>query len=416
MSDVRWGTQALDERPIRTSAYRTAEARSRELDVAPSPPLPLTSKPQTSVDISKSAVDKPQQKQLRQMPENQLPIPADGMPSLWQAVSAVRQVLIWGGTLTMPGEEPILGWGSEHAVNVATMWAAHTNVRFPCSEPDHVEKGMHASGDPGKVALRATPRLGLFAIPSENSLVGEGSGKTHLARLLGAFCAVPTLETSPTGAAMARIIGVMHATMFLDEAAGYFTNRKMEMSKEILENGYTQSWMNSMSGSTRRMWGNSLYTVENFGPAALVTVSNPKLEGSKELRPLMSRFITIRFKQAPKGYRPPVVQEKDAKTIEGIAVTLQKRIMPLASMLREATFAMPEYMTPREAEIWESLLLCAAVTDQDRADYGARYGVALEPIWVPRMLAAADWMINDGEGKEKARQQWADFTSGPWNS
>jgi len=253
----------------------------------------------------------------------------------------------------------------------------------------------------------------MFAVPAEGSEVGEGSGKTYLARVLAALCAVPTLETEPTGPALARIMGLMHATLFLDEGAGYFSNRRHDMSRAVWENGYSRAGPPALNGSTKRVWGNQLYSVSNFGPAALVTVATPDLMGDERLRPLLSRFIKLFFRQAPKGYRPPRLRPAVWEAIDVYTQYIQSLLMANATTIASATFQVPDFLSPRKAEIWEPLFVMAAWVDKDLAERRALAKAAgystegLEPVWVKRILAACDWIENDGEEKERIKAQIA---------
>ncbi len=373
------GASATATRPVRTSTYRQANG-SAPLDVR---------------DLAPPA--QPVSAGLARQGREEDP------PTLSETVEAAELWLRYAGTLTKSGAPDYLGWGSDHTLWVALMWALHTHVRASCSDAQHIKDGGHDPDAPGEVLLPATPRLGLFAIPAEGSEVGEGSGKTYLARVLAALCAVPTLETEPTGPALARIMGLMHATLFLDEGAGYFSDgAQHNMSKAILENGYSKAGPAAMSGSTKRVWGNKLYSVGNFGPVALVTVATPSLMGNTRLRPLLSRFIKLYFRQAPEGYRPPRIRPAVWQGIDVYARHLSNLLMEAAPTLASATFITPDFLSPRKAEIWEPMFVMAAWVDKDLMERG------YEPIWTKRILAACDWIENSGEEKEQIKKEIAD--------
>lgn len=301
-------------------------------------------------------------------------------PSLAETLDYVRHGLGWMGTLrhsAHPDVDPYLGWGNQHALTVATLWAAHTSARVACSNTEH----KHIPGLPGSMVWQATPRLGLFAAT-------PGAGKTYLAECILRFVPNPSLQDEPTGPGLVRLIGLKHATVAIDEGDIFVGNdSRKRVAISVLNNGYRPGGKSTHAEGSR-----DVFDVPTYGPVIIAAIDTIETGTGDRLKALLTRFIVLRLKQAPDGYRPPRIRRADEADIKTISEYLQSMMMSLSETLGQMEAEMPSYMGPRQAEIWEPLFLIAALADsQDPREAGDRSN------WSARILAAADWYCNGGE-------------------
>lgn len=231
---------------------------------------------------------------------------------------------------------------------------------------------------------QAHPRLGMFASCG-------GAGKSYLAKLVKMFVPNGTMEDEPTGPSLARMVGVEHSVVFLDEGDILFgSGNRKQMVRSLLNNGYTPE------GSNSRMWGNKVYRISTFGAVCVAAIDTMEKGTGDALKPLLERFIKIRLQKAPDGYRTPRIKAEHRKPAEAVAQRVGILMAAAAPELSEAETDMPHYMGSRTAEIWEPLYLTAM-----------RAG----GHWIERVVKAADWFENGGEARHKAALEWEQATA-----
>ncbi len=299
---------------------------------------------------------------------------------LAETLDFVHSALGWTGTLYHSADKsapPYLGWGTQHALTVATLWAAHANARVVCKDTDH----KHGPGVAGQMVWPATPRLGLFA-PE------EGSGKTYLAERILDFVPYPSLQDEPTGPGLLRKMGLQHSTVAIDEGDIFLGNDSRKRTAiSIMNNGYRPGGESSHAEGSR-----DTFDVSTFGPIMVAAIDTIESGTGGRLKALLSRFIVIRLKKAPDGYRPLRLRRVHKENIQKISECLLGQMMRVAPQLGEMEAEMPAYFSPRAAEIWEPLFLTAVLADStDPRDSN------LHSHWTRRIVAAADWFCNGGE-------------------
>ncbi len=295
---------------------------------------------------------------------------------LRESLRGFEAYLGWAGTLQHSEDAmlpEVLGWGSQEALWAAVLWAAHTWVRWPCVA-DAV-KHKHKSGMPGALGWNATPRLGIFAAPGGNSLAGEGSGKSYLAKnVLRLSCQGVLLDT-PTAPSFYRHIGTLHHTVGIDEGKLFLNGGASHRDiLSALNTGYTDE------SETGRVWGNENYSMSTFGPVAVAALASIEFQhSSDDMKALMSRFIRINIEQAPQGYRAPRIRPADKENMTAIGIymgLLLRDIVPRAAAME---CEMPGWMSPRTAEIWEPLYLLAGLAGGE---------------WPGRVVRCAEWLAH----------------------
>ncbi|MGH3782966.1 MAG: DUF3631 domain-containing protein [Pseudonocardiaceae bacterium] len=216
---------------------------------------------------------------------------------------------------------------SEHCAPTLALWYAHTHA----SEQFYV-----------------TPRLVLDSAE-------PGSGKTRVLEVAQYLVRAPEMTISATPAALFRLVSMGPITILFDEVDAIFNPKNggnNEDLRGLLNAGYKRSaTIARCVGDTKNM------KVERFAvyaPAALAGIAGDMPTT------ITTRAITIHMRRR-RADEPvePFRERQVAREAQPLREELAAWIDTLGTRLGDAQPAMPEGVTDRPAEIWESLLAIA---------------------------------------------------------
>lgn len=221
-----------------------------------------------------------------------------------------------------------LAMPSQAAMDVLTLWIAHTHV---------VDGGE-------RLAFTTTPRLALLSDEPE-------CGKTAVLDMISNLGHKPKMLIDPTPAGYAQLISESKSTVMIDEIDILFgAGNSKSVLRSLLNSGYKV-------GGTFMRAGNK-GEISIFAPLALGGMS-AKFDSHESLKALKSRSICIRMKQA----RPNEVYRM--REHDGIARKMQQ---DLAKWIHRNTSKiltdwpeMPKGIEGRKREIFEPLMMVANV-------------------------------------------------------
>jgi hypothetical protein len=227
---------------------------------------------------------------------------------------------------------------SESALTAVALWVA----------------ASHARDEAGRLIWQEFPRLGMLS--SE-----PGSGKSRVLELLQMLCpAAPSIESEPSEAAVALMIGKEHRTLLLDEADVLFgAGRRKAAIRAIINAGY------KCGGTWSRVRSGKVESVPVYGALALAGLDVMEKGTGSTLEALLQRFIIIRMRKAvgAQPHKPrEVVGEFQGRRITGEDVAARLRELLEAWTAQEHTLLaaivpeMPDGVELRQEELWASLL------------------------------------------------------------
>lgn len=273
------------------------------------------------------------------------------------ALDAKRQEVAVRNPRNMPSPAEVLSairdsWlaryvGAEDAaLDLITLWAAHTWYREPAS-----------GGGLGRLSFRATPRL--FLLSDE-----PGSGKTLVLQLLSEICANTFgVDEEPTEYGLVSALADENATVLLDEGDILFgRGSRKEGVRAVVNAGYSgqATKKTGRNGGTRKCV---------FGPIALAALSRMATATDGTLSATFSRAICVEMKRGRPAEDPDTRSESDGEVA-------RKALAWLAGVTREKVLAMAcspaldlAGLEGRSAQIWRPLF---AVADVVGGDWPAR--------------------------------------------
>ena len=226
---------------------------------------------------------------------------------------------------------------SEAALLTTALWCMHS----------------HARDANGRLVFLTSPRL-LFTskVP--------GSGKSWAMEIAAQLCPSPAVMIEPTMPALVHSVGAAHDTVALDEVDVFFGGGQGERkaaARAIINAGYRGS------GAYRRMYKGEAQIVPCFG--ALMMAGLGKIGTNGALEATLQRCHRVVMQKAAPGFRPPRWDRQAqyaAKIIsERMTLWASQNLDDLGSHVPDV----PDYLSPREAELWEPLLSIADLVGGD---------------------------------------------------
>jgi hypothetical protein len=235
---------------------------------------------------------------------------------------------------------------SPAALDLVTLWAAHTHVRD--------EEGK-------RLLFRATPRLWLLSNK-------PGSGKSRVLELLNLVCPEGyglSLEATAAGLVKSLKNG---ETFFIDEADILFNTGKRHSSvRSIMNGGYTSN------GTYLTAKGRE----PCFGPIAMAGLDVLEKDTGEALSALLSRGFKIRMRKSPKTDRPAKITRQTE--VEG--AKLKDWLGAWAAQIRDsvpdAEPVMPDELDTRAEQISEPLVIVGDAAWTDTVARAERDGTPL---------------------------------------
>jgi hypothetical protein len=226
---------------------------------------------------------------------------------------------------------------SESALAAVTLWIAASHFR----------------DEAGALVFGEFPRLGfLSSVP--------GSGKSRALEQLQVLCpSAPSIESEPSEAAVALMVGKEHRTLLIDEADVLFGQGKRKSAiRAIINAGYKRG------GTWSRVRSGKVESVPVYGALALAGLDVMEKGTGSALEALLQRFIIVRMLKPPAGtdIRKPREVVDAGRGITGLDVGARLRdlIGAWAAQERESVAAMvpqmPEGVELRQEELWAALL------------------------------------------------------------
>lgn len=247
-----------------------------------------------------------------------------------------------------------LSFPSQHAFVAVALWSAHT----------HATKGT----------WYVTPRL-IF------DSAEPGSGKTRALELLGCLVRKPEMTISATVAAIFRMLADDQYTLLFDEVDAIFNPKNggnYEDLRALLNAGYKQGATIARCVGDAKAMKVERFTV--FAPVALAGLAG------RMPATITTRAITIHMRRRAPGEHVSPFRERDAEhEIEPVREALAEWVEGASSLLADARPKMPDGVTDRPSEVWESLL---AIADQAGGE------------WPDRARAACTYFVLDSKPDE----------------
>ena len=220
---------------------------------------------------------------------------------------------------------------SEAALLTTALWCMHS----------------HARDASGRLVFLTSPRL-LFTSKA------PGSGKSWAMEIAAQLCPSPAVMIEPTMPALVHSVGAAHDTCAIDEVDVFFGGGQGERkaaARAIINAGYRGS------GAYRRMYKGEAQVVPCFG--ALMMAGLGKIGTNAALEATLQRCLKITMVKAASGFRAPRWdrQAQYAAQIisERMAVWASQNLDDLGKYVPDV----PDWLNPREAELWEPLLAIA---------------------------------------------------------
>ncbi len=283
--------------------------------------------------------------------------PADGIPGD-QLLDLLRN---WLGTYAR--------FPSPAALDLVTLWAAHTHVRD--------DKGK-------KLLFRATPRLWVLSNEPD-------SGKSRVLELLNLICPEAyglSLETTVAGLVKSVKNG---ETFFIDEGDILFnTGKRHSGVRAIMNGGYTPNGTYPTAKGREPV----------FGPIAMCGLDVLEKDTGNALNALLSRGFKIRMRQVPKTEPKANRPAKITRRTEAEGAQLKVWLSAWAAQIRDsvpsAEPVMPDELANRAEQISEPLVIVGDAASADleaRRTEARRRGEPVPPVpedggWGPRSRAA----------------------------
>ena len=215
---------------------------------------------------------------------------------------------------------------SPAALDLVTLWAAHTHVRD--------DKGK-------KLLFRATPRLWMLANEPD-------SGKSRVLELLNLVCPEAyglSLETTPAGLVKAIKNG---ETFLIDEGDILFnTGKRHSAVRAIMNGGYTSN------GTYMTAKGREPV----FGPIAMSGLDVLEKDTGDSLVALLSRGFKIRMRKSPKSDRPAKITRRTEVEGAQLKVWLGAWAAQIRDGVPDAEPVMPDELANRAEQISEPLVI-----------------------------------------------------------
>ena len=220
---------------------------------------------------------------------------------------------------------------SEAALLTTALWCFHS----------------HARDATGRLVFLTSPRL-LFTSKT------PGSGKSWAMEIAVQLCPQPAVLIEPTMPALVHSVGAAHDTCAIDEVDVFFGGGQGERkaaARAIINAGYRGK------GAYRRMYKGEAQVVPCFG--AMMMAGLGKIQTNGALEATLQRCLKVVMQRADPGYKPPRWDSRAqaaAQIIsERMAAWASQNLGALGSHIPET----PDWLTPREAELWEPLLSVA---------------------------------------------------------
>lgn len=215
---------------------------------------------------------------------------------------------------------------SPAALDLVTLWAAHTHVRD--------DKGK-------KLLFRATPRLWVLANEPD-------SGKSRVLELLNLICPEAyglSLETTVAGLVKSIKNG---ETFFIDEGDILFnTGKRHSGVRAIMNGGYTPNGTYPTAKGREPV----------FGPIAMSGLDVLEKDTGDSLTALLSRGFKIRMRKSPKTDRPAKITRRTEAEGAQLKVWLSAWAAQIRDSVPDAEPVMPEELANRAEQISEPLVI-----------------------------------------------------------
>jgi Protein of unknown function (DUF3631) len=297
------------------------------------------------------------------------------------------------------GGREYLGWGSDEAVWMSVLWAAAASCRKRCTDKGHdaIEGAHPDGGESGGLAWRALMRLWFYALPSvgEGAVVskkGEGSGKSALGELVTALCVHPSQQLEPTGPGLARLLGVFHQTIFVDESGLLFgkTSARKTMVMTLLLGGFSQGLLGG--AQTSHAWGRGVNGIGVVGPVVLAANGSMSDNDSEAMAMLETRMLGMEIVKCPwEGMRPPRLTSGQVEAVGEYRGRLTDLMSLIAGEAGGIQVPMPEWMDSRQADGMEPLAVVAMLAGGE---------------WPERFARGSEWFLHGGRERAVKIAAW----------
>jgi hypothetical protein len=289
---------------------------------------------------------------------------------------------------------------SAHAAVAVTLWAGHT----------------HLAG-----SFDSTPRLALLSPEKQ-------CGKSRVLELLDLLCAGAETLSDASPAYLYRRIGAGQVTILLDEADAIWKRGKADETAEALRSVVNAGHRRSATIGRVEMNGQTakLTRFPVYAPAAIAGIGN--LPDT-----IMDRAVIVRMRRrAPdepvRDYRERVTRPEG----EALHDRLQEWAASVAERVGDPWPDLPEGVTDRAADVWESLLIVAdlaggdwpelareacmaflAGARDDTETVGTQLLADLRQVFGDATVLSTETILGELRGLEEA--PWADWYGKPLN-